>query len=186
MKYVLYLLLIAVIFGLVALVDLACRKLFPKAEIRKTGQAVKMPRISSIFGVILTAFGFLALLFIPMKDHLLLLIGCIVVVLMGVYLLVNYFRFGIWYDKEKFVYRTLTKKEKTYFYKDIRGQRAFLARSGFNTTLYVGEDEIPLYCAMEGLGEFLDKAFYRWCQETGTDPESVENNPGGWVFFPEP
>ena len=105
---------------------------------------------------------------------------------MGAYLLGNFCRFGIFYDEDQFVYRTLTKKARTYRYADIQGQRSFLARSGYNTTLYVDGDEIQLYAAMQGLDSFLNKAFFRWCAQTGTDPDTVENNPSMLVFFPEP
>ena len=103
-----------------------------------------------------------------------------------VYLLVSYTRFGIFYDEEQFVYRSLTKKAKTYRYSDIEGQQSFLAKSGLNTTLYAAGDEIQLYSAMDGLSDFLNKAFFRWCDQTGIDPDTVENNPSMLHFFPDP
>ena len=47
---------------------------------------------------------------------------------MGAFLLVNFFSFAIWYDETGFSYRTLTKKKQTFRYADITGQRSFLAR----------------------------------------------------------
>ena len=185
MKYVLYILLIAVGFGLVALVDFIFGKLFPKNETIKNGKSVRMPRTGLIFGLLLFVFGIVGILFVPFEAERFLWFGCVLVAVMGLYLLVNFFRFGIFYDDEQFIYRTLTKKAKTYRYADIEKQRAFLAKSGYNTTLYAAGDEIQLYAAMQGLSDFLHKAFYRWCDQKGIDPDTVENNPSMLVFFPE-
>ena len=186
MKYVLYLLFIGVIFGLIALVDFLCRKLFHKSSTVHPGSAVRMPRYSFMLGLIMSLLGLMGLLYIPRQSERFLWFGCWVVLVMGAYLLVNFCRFGIFYDEDQFVYRTLTKKARTYRYADIQGQRSFLARSGYNTTLYVDGDEIQLYAAMQGLDSFLNKAFFRWCAQTGTDPDTVENDPSMLVFFPEP
>ncbi len=184
MIYVYYILLIAIMFGLVALVDFVFSKLFPKPEIMKSGNVVRMPRRSFIMGLLVTFFAIIGILYLPMEEALIWW-GCWLVLLMGAYLLVNFWRFGIFYDDTGFVYRSLFTKAKRYEYKDIRSQRSILARSGINTTLYVGEDALQLYSAMQGLGDFLNKAFFRWCDETGTDPDTVENNPSMLHFFPE-
>ena len=184
MIYVYYVLLIAIVFGLIALIDLLFRKLFPKPEIMKSGNVVRMPRRSFIMGLLVTFFAIVGILYMPM-DETLIWWGCWLVLLMGAYLLVNFWRFGIFYDDTGFVYRSLFTKAKRYEYKDIRSQRSILARSGINTTLYVGEDNLQLYSAMQGLGDFLSKAFFRWCDETDTDPDTVENNPAMLHFFPE-
>ena len=186
MQYVLYILLIAVIFGLVALVDFLLKKLFPKEGAMKSGKAVRMPRYSAILGIIMTGLGFVALLFLPLEGENFLMLGCVLVLVMGGYLVINYARFGIFYDEEQFTYRTLTRRAKTYRYSDIQGQRSFVAKSGLNTMLYAAGDEIRLYSAMQGMGDFLNKAFYRWCDQTGVDPDSVENDPAMLLFFPDP
>ncbi len=185
LPYILYALLIALMFGLVALVDWLFHKLFPKPDTQKYGEAVRMPRFSSILGVLLTLAGVMAVLFVPLAGDWVMITGCILALGLGLYLLINFFRFGIFYDDAGFIYRTLTKT-RHYTYDQIKGQRSFMAKSGVNTTLYVAEDEISLYSAMQGLSGFLSKAFYRWCAETGTDPETVENNPAMLVYFPEP
>lgn len=186
MRYVLYILLVAAIFGLVALVDLLLRKLFPKPDTMKSGKSVRMPRYSPIFGTFMTLFSVIGLLFLPLQGEGFLTFGIAVVLVMGVYLLVSYNRFGIFYDEEQFTYRTLTKKAKTYRYCDIESQRSFVAKSGFNTTLYAAGDEIPLNGSMQGLPEFLNKAFFRWCDQKGIDPDTVENDPSTLSFFPAP
>lgn len=185
MKYVFYILLVAVMFGSVALVDWVFHKIFPKKGAMKSGKAVRMPRYSAILGVLMTMLGIITLLFVPLGDEKFLAFGCVVVLVMGVYLLVSYGRFGIFYDEDGFTYRTLTKKAKSYRYSEIESQQAFLAKSGLNTTLYVAGDEIRLYSAMQGLSDFLNKAFFRWCDQKGLNPDEVENNPTMLVFFPQ-
>lgn len=186
MQYILYILLIAVIFGLIALADRLLQLIFPKNATQKQGKTVRMPRYSLILGVLLTVFAMVLLLFLPENTEFFLRIGAGIVLLMGLYLLVSFWRFAIFYDDEQFIYRTLTRKARTYRYSDIEGQRSFVAKSGLNTTLYAAGDEIQLYGAMQGLSDFLNKAFFRRCAQTGTDPDTVENNPAMLVFFPEP
>ena len=186
MKYILYLLLIAVIFGLVALVDFLLKRIFPKARPNPGCQAVRLPRYSSILGLLMTLLGLIALLYIPRQEQLALWLGCWVVLAIGVYLLVNFFWFGIFYDDEGFTYRPFLKKGRYYRYEEITGQRAYLAKSGWNTNLYARDDEIQLYAALQGVSEFLNKAFFAWCRQKGIDPDTVENDPHMLVFFPEP
>ena len=77
-------------------------------------------------------------------------------------------------------------QEVFIMYEEITGQRAYLAKSGWNTNLYARDDEIQLYAALQGVSEFLNKAFFAWCRQKGIDPDTVENDPHMLVFFPEP
>lgn len=183
MKYVIYILLIAVIFGLFALVDFLFKKLFPRSEAEKNGQAVRLPRYSSILGLVIALLGLIGLLFL--EGGWAVRLGCAVVLVMGLCLLASFFRFGIFYDGDSFVYRTLTRKAKTYYYKDITGQRSFVARSGLNILLYVDGDEIQLYSAMQGLDVFLRTAFQGWCAARGLDPETTKHDSSVLAYFPE-
>ena len=184
MKYVLYLLLIAVIFGLVALVDFVFGKLFPKSKVKKTAKAVRMPRYSFIVGILIVFLCVIGLLFYTQAD-LFLRIGMVIAMVMGLYMAVNYISFGIFYDDEGFTYRTLSKKAVTFRYADITGQRSFLARSGLNVTLLAGETEIPLNGSMQGLSDFMNCAFFAWCRQTGLDPDTQEYDPSTLHYFPE-
>ena len=186
MNYVLYILMVAVIFGIIALADFVLGKVFRKSRALKQGKSVRMPRYSLILGLLMAILGFFCLLYIPYGAETFLWYGCLLVVVIGVYLLVNFSRFGIFYDDEQFTYRTLTKKAKTYRYSEIRSQRTFTAKSGLNITLDAAGDEIQLYTAMQGLGDFLSKAFYRWCLEKGLDPETTPHDPSMLVYFPSP
>ena len=78
------------------------------------------------------------------------------------------------------------RREKEFHYSQIRGQRSLMTRGGINTILFVGDEEINLYSSMQNLNAFLNKAFYRWCAAKGIDPDSVENNPRMFTWFPDP
>lgn len=185
MNILAYLLLIAVMFGLVALADKLLQRLFPKPSAARSGNVVRMPRYSFFLGLILSFIALIALLWLPYEEKFLWW-GCWLVLVIGGYLLVNFGRFCIYYDENGFYYRSLTRKGKQYSYADIQSQQSFLAKSGLNITLSVAGDEISLYAAMQGLGDFLHYAFYRWCEESGTDPDTIETNPAMLQFFPMP
>ena len=178
----LLLILMAVVFGLCFGVDRLCRRLFP-ADPRK---AVRLPRRSVIFGTLLTFLGFTALLMFWSQLQWHFRAAALFVLALGLFLLVQYFSFSIRYDDEGFAYRTLGKKPMTCRYEDILGQKSLLTRSGVNSTLYTTQGEVPVYTALVGLPDFLRKAFSRWCDAKGIDPDTVENNPQYLTYFPEP
>ena len=184
MIYVLYFLLIAAVFGLIALCDFLLKKLLPRPKHSQTGNVVRMPRYSFIFGILMAVFSIFALLIIPIDTQRILWLACWIVLAMGAFLLFNFFRVGIFYDEEGFTYRALTKKSRSFRYEEIRAQESFLARSGWNSTLYVADTEVPLTAAMQGVDSFLNKAFFAWCRQKNIDPDTVENNPTMLVFFP--
>lgn len=185
MQYVYLLIIAALVFGLCFLIDFLFKKLFPKSKLEGSKRVVRMPRRSAIWGLILTLFPVVVLLFwLPPEGDTALTIGCVVAILFGLVLLVQYFSFGIWYDEETFLFKDLRRGRRTYHYSQIKGQQSLMTRSGIQATIFVGEDVIEVSSAMQGLPDFLDKAFYRWCAAKGIDPDSVENNPAMLTYFP--
>lgn len=187
MKPIVFLLIIcAAVFLVCFLIDTLIKKLFPKSELEKNGSVVRLPRRAVIFGVLLVIFPITAvLLWIP-HGQTWLRIGCGVVLAMGVILLGYYFSFSVHYNNEGFQVRDLHHKKRYFTYAQIRGQQSLLTRSGVNVTLFVGEDTVMLTSAMQNVSNFLSTAFFRWCDEKGVDPDSVENNPRMLTYFPEP
>ena len=177
----------AFVFLVCFLLDTLFKHLFPKSKLEKSKQAVRPARRSATFSVILRFVPLVvAVFFMPKGGDTLLLIGCIAALIFGVILLVNYFSVTIYYDDEKFLYKTLRGGKKEFHYSQIRGQRSLMTRGGINTILFVGDEEINLYSSMQNLNAFLNKAFYRWCAAKGIDPDSVENNPRMFTWFPDP
>lgn len=187
MKYVFLLVFMALVFGVCALVDMIFKKLFPKTPLEMEKRVVRMPRSGAIWGVILTVLPVVVLVFwMPAGGDLLLGIGAGVALLLGVILLVNYCSFAVYYDDETFLYKDLRHRKKIYHYSQITGQQSLMTRSGINTMLFVGGDTVELNSGMQGVSDFLSKAFHRWCEQKGVDPDSVENNPAMLTYFPQP
>ena len=186
-KYVFVLIVCAVVFLVCFLIDSLLKLLFPKSRLEKSKQVVRPPRRSAVIGVILTFAGAAMLVkLLPEKGDVLFIIGSIVAVIFGVILLCTYFSFVIYYDDEGFLYKAWGHGKQEFRYSQIRGQRSLLTRGGVNTILFVGEEEINLYSAMQNLNAFLSKAFFKWCAAKGIDPDSVENNPRMATYFPDP
>ncbi len=186
-KYIFVLIVCAVVFLICFLIDTLFKVIFPKSKLEKSKQAVRPPRRSAVIGVILTFAGAAMLVkLLPEKTDVLFLIGSIVAIIFGVILLCTYFSVVIYYDDEGFLYKAWGHEKKEFRYSQIKGQRSLLTRGGVNTILFVGDEEINLYSAMQNLNAFLSKAFFKWCAARGIDPDSVENNPRMATYFPDP
>ena len=82
-KYVFLLIFMALIFGICALVDWGIKKLFPKTPLETSKHVVRQPRRGAIWGIILTIFPIVVLLFwMPAGGDTVLLIGCIAALLL--------------------------------------------------------------------------------------------------------
>lgn len=182
MPYLILILFMALVFGICFGVDRLIKKLVPTDD-RK---AVRLPRRSVIFGILLTFLGFVMLLNFWSQLEWYFRIGSGIVLLMGIFLLVQYSAFSIRYDEEGFTCRSLGKKPMYCRYEEILGQKSIVARSGVNSTLYTVHGEVPIYSAQAGVDDFLKTAFSVWCKKSGTDPDAVENNPAYLTYFPEP
>ena len=187
MRLILVVAICAFVFLICFLIDTLFKLIFPKSKLEKSKQAVRPPRRSAVIGVILTFAGAAMLVkLLPEKTDVLFLIGSIVAIIFGVILLCTYFSVVIYYDDEGFLYKAWGHGKKEFRYSQIKGQRSLLTRGGVNTILFVGDEEINLYSAMQNLNAFLSKAFFKWCAVRGIDPDSVENNPRMATYFPDP
>lgn len=185
--YILMLIVCAAVFLVCFLIDTLLKVIFPKSKLEKSKQAVRPPRRSAVIGAILAFLGLAVVVRIAPKEHdTLLLIGAIGAMVIGAVLLCTYFSVVIYYDDEGFLYKAWGHGKQEFRYSQIKGQRSLLTRGGVNTILFVGDAEINLYGAMQNLNAFLSKAFFKWCQVKGIDPDSVENNPRMATYFPDP
>ena len=181
MPYLFLFLFMALVFGICYLVDVIAKRL-KRQDDRK---AVRLPRRTAIFGVLLTFFGVTAELTLFEELSWYLHAGLGVVFLLGVFLLLLHGCFSIRYDETGFTYRALGQKKAEYLYADILGQRSYLTRGGVNTLLLLTTGQVQLYSAMQGADDFLRFAFYRWCEQKQIDPDTVENNPQYLTYFPD-
>ena len=186
MTFFLILLIAAAVFGLCFAVDKAFSKLFRSKDQHRSGMAVRANKRYGLFGVILSVLGIMAVC-VGMTDGPVLLWGGIVVLLMGAALAVYYLGFGVCYDGETFLLSRFGKKEVTYRFSDIKGQKLYMVQGGnVIIELHMADGgTVSLQSTMDGVYPFLDTAFAAWCLQTGRDPQSCDfHDPSQSLWFP--
>ena len=180
------LLIAGVIFGLCYLVDRIFTKLFRSRAQHRSGLAVRANKRYGIFGVILTVLGIMAVC-VGITDGPVLIWGGVFVLLMGIALAVYYLSFGIFYDGESLLLQRFGKKDVTYYYKEIVGQKLYLIQGGnIVVELHMADGSaVSVQSAFDGVYPFLDTAFAGWCLQTGRDPQSCDfHDPSQSLWFP--
>ena len=186
MTFFLILLIAAAVFGLCFAVDKAFAKLFRSKAQHRSGMAVRANKRYGLFGVILSVLGVMAIC-VGISDGSVLLWGGIIVLLMGICLAVYYLSFGVFYDGETFLLSRFGKKDITYRFDQIQGQKLYLVQGG-NVIIELHMDDggaVSLQSTMDGVYPFLDTAFAAWCMQTGRDPQSCDfHDPSRSLWFP--
>ena len=186
MTFFLILLIAAVVFGLCFAVDKAFAKLFRSKAQHRSGRAVRANKRYGLFGIILSVLGIMAIC-VGISDGSVLLWGGVIVLLMGICLAVYYLSFGVFYDGETFLLSRFGKKEVTYRFSEIKGQKLYLVQGGnVIIELHMADGgTVSLQSTMDGVYPFLDTAFAAWCMQTGRDPQSCDfHDPGQSLWFP--
>ena len=186
MTFFLILLIAAAVFGLCFAVDKAFAKLFRSKAQHRSGRAVRANKRYGLFGVILSVLGIMAIC-VGISDGSVLLWGGVIVLLMGICLAVYYLSFGVFYDGETFLLSGFGKKEVTYRFSEIKGQKLYLVQGG-NVIIELHMEDggtVSLQSTMDGVYPFLDTAFAAWCMQTGRDPQSCDfHDPSQSLWFP--
>ena len=186
MTVILILLIAAAVFGVCFLVDRAFAKLFRSKAQHRSGKAVRANKRYGLFGVILSVLGIMAIC-VGIADGSVLLWGGIIVLLMGLGLAVYYLSFGVFYDGDTLLLSRFGKKDVTYRFSDIQGQKLYLVQGG-NVIIELhmtGGGIVSLQSTMDGVYPFLDTAFAAWCLQTGRDPQSCDfHDPSQSLWFP--
>ena len=186
MTFFLILLIAAAVFGLCFAVDKAFTKLFRSKAQHRSGRAVRANQRYGLFGVILSVLGIMAIC-VGIADGSVLLWGGIIVLLMGICLAVYYLSFGLFYDGETFLLSRFGKKDITYRFDQIQGQKLYLVQGGnIIVELHMTDGgTVSLQSTMDGVYPFLDTAFAAWCLQTGRDPQSCDfHDPSQSLWFP--
>ena len=176
----------AVIFGICYLVDKSFAKLFRSKAQHRSGMAVRANKRYGVFGVVLTVLGIMAVC-VGITDGPVLIWGGIFVLLMGIALAIYYLSFGIFYDGESLLMSRFGKKDITYSYKDIVGQKLYLIQGGnIVVELHMADgNAVSVQSTFDGVYPFLDTAFAGWCLQTGRDPQSCDfHDPSQSLWFP--
>ena len=186
MTFFLILLIAAAVFGLCFAVDKAFAKLFRSKAQHRSGRAVRANKRYGLFGIILSVLGIMAIC-VGISDGSVLLWGGVIVLLMGICLAVYYLSFGVFYDGETFLLSRFGKKEVTYRFSEIKGQKLYLVQGGnVIIELHMADGgTVSLQSTMDGVYPFLDTAFAAWCLQTGRDPQSCDfHDPSQSLWFP--
>ena len=186
MQLFLTLLIAAAVFGVCYLVDKSFTKLFRSKAQHMSGLAVRASKRYGIFGTVLTMLGILAIV-TGITQGKVLLFGGLIVLCMGIGLAGYYLSFGIFYDGESFLLSSFGKKDRTYCYRDIVGQKLYTITGGnVMVELHMKDGgTVSVHTAMDGIFPFLDTAFAAWCMQTGRDPQNCDfHDPSKSLWFP--
>ena len=161
-------------------------KLFRSKPEHQTGKSVRLPKMYGAFGLILAVIGVAAVISGVLDTPVLLFGGGFVIVL-GIWLVVYYMTFGIFYGEDTFLLTTFGKQSNTYRYRDIRGQKLYLIQGGSVVVELHMQDgrTVQLQSTMEGAYPFLDHAYAAWVRQTGrTEAECGFHDPSQSLWFP--
>jgi hypothetical protein len=173
-------------FALCFAVDKGFTKIFRGKKEHQSGLSVKLNKKYGLVGILLTVLGIAALIAGIREGSGLLMLGGPIVSLMGVGLLVYYMSFGIFYDEDSFILTTFGRKSMSYRYAEIKGQQLYNASGAIVIELHLTDGRaVQLQASMEGAYVFMDKAFFRWLDQTGRVQEECEFfDPQNSCWFP--
>ena len=179
------LIICAAVFGVCFLVDKGFTKLFRSQAQHFSGKAVRLSKRYGSIGLLIGVLGLIAV-FMGMPEDWVLIVGGALVMLMGAALVVYYMNYGVFYDDDSFLFMSLRKKNKTYFYNAIRGQQLYNNQGHLLIELHMSDGEtIQLQSTMTGCYEFMDHAFSAWLKQTGKRQEDCPfYDPGNSCWFP--
>ena len=181
-----FILVAAATFGICYLFDKGFQKYFRNKKQHRSGLAVRLPKVYSIAGVLLSVLGAIAVIN-GIAEHNILLYGGLLVLLLGVCLCIYHLSFGIFYDEDSFVHTTFGKKDVTYRYSDILGQKLYVITGGsIVVELHMADGTaVSVQSTMNGAYPFLDAAFAGWCRLKAIDPQACEfHDPANHLWFP--
>lgn len=187
MEIAVILLVVAATFGLCFAVDKGFTKLFRSQSQHYSGLSVRLNKKYGAVGLILFVIGVGAVL-AGIRETMVLVIGGAIVMAMGAALVVYYMTFGIFYDKESFVYTSFGKKSVTYRYNQIRGQQLYIVQGGnIIVELHMTDGcTVQVQLQLQDADKFLDKAFAGWCDQKGIAPEACQfHDPDNSLWFPK-
>ena len=176
----------AVTFGLCFLMDRGYTRIFRNRQQHRTGLSVRVSKRYASFGIVLVILGLLAV-FNGLSGNRVLLVGGSLVLLMAAGLITYYMSFGIFYDADSFIVTAFGKKNRTYQFRDIHGQKLYLIQGGSTVIeLHLSDGgSVSIQSGMEGAYPFLDHAFAAWCRQTNRDPGDCPfHDPANSLWFP--
>ena len=185
MGIVTILIICAVVFGVCFLIDKGFTKLFRSQAQHFSGKAVRLNRRYGSIGLLIAVVGLIGL-FMGLPEDWVLIVGGALVVLMGIGLVVYYMGYGVFYDEDSFLFMSIGKKTKSYYYNAIRAQQLYNNQGYLLIELHMSDGTvIQLQSTMKGCYEFMDHAFAAWLKQTGKNKEDCPYyDPDNSCWFP--
>lgn len=177
-----YVIVAALVFGICFCLDKLFQKLFRSKTEHRSGTAIRLNKRYATIGILLTILGIAAIF----AEGLVLAVGGIVILITGVCLVVYYLSFGIYYDKDSFLYCRFGRKTVSYPYKDIKAQLLYNNAGNILIELHMQDGKaITLPSSMSGVYSFMDTAFAGWLEQTGQNQETCTfYDPENSCWFP--
>lgn len=179
------LIICAVVFGVCYLVDKGFTKLFRSQAQHFSGKAVRLSKRYGSIGLLIAVLGLIAV-FMGIPEDWVLIVGGALVMLMGAALVVYYMSYGVFYDENSFLFMTIGKKTRTYYYNAIRAQQLYNNQGHLLIELHMSDGNvIQLQSTMNGCFDFMDHAFSAWLKQTGKKKEDCPfYDPDNSCWFP--
>ena len=175
MTWMTYLIVIAMTFGVLFLLDWGFHKLFRKEHEYNTGMSVHLNKRYLVAGILLAVLGVAMLGQLTKGFNWILVLAAAVLEIMGIGLLVYYNTFGIFFDKETFIYRAFRHKAATYRYEDIRSQQLFTTAGGIMVEVDLADGSVmSLQSNMDGMYTFLDHACFARMRQMNVEPRECK------------
>lgn len=177
----------AVIFAACYVVDLLFKRTFRNKKQHQSGKAVHLMKRYGVFGILLVVLSIAAFFGWLNGMGWIMAAGGGLIGVVGVGLIIYYLTFGIYYDDDGFLLAAFGKKNQTYEYGDILGQKLYIASGNVIIELYFRDgNTVVLQSTMDGVYSFLDEAFFGWCRQTEHDPNNCAfHDPQNSRWFPE-
>ena len=182
MPWIPLLIILAVVFLICFLVDKLFGRIFRGKKQHQSGLSVRLNKRYASIGLIVFVLGVAAMF----AKGWLMIVASVVLCLVGGGLVVYYMTFGIFYDKESFIYTSFGKKSVTCAYSQILAQQLYNTSGNIVIELQMEDGRvIHLHAAMPGVYDFLNTAFYGWLKQTGRREEDCDfYDPSKSCWFP--
>ena len=179
------LIVIVATFLICWLADKGFQKMFRSKPQHTSGKAVRLGKFYSLGGLILSLLGVLAIL-TGIGTSVLLVVGGVIVLATGIFLIVYFLAFGIFYDSDTFLITGIGKKSNTYHYRDIEKQQLYNNRGNTLIELHMKDGtSVQVQTGMSNAYAFLDTAFAGWCAQRGIKKEECAfYDPDNSCWFP--
>lgn len=164
-----YLFVAALTFGALYLLDKGFQKLFRNQAQHRSGTAVRLAKGYALACIALGLLAVLCLIQYINEGETLMLLGFAAIGLMSGGLGAYYLSTGIFYDDDSFLYTTIGKKQMTYRYGEISGQKLYQLQGGAHLVeLYMTDGKtVSVQTSMPGAYDFLDKACHARFRQLG-------------------